>query len=154
MYAFLLSLHSLLRWSLLFFLVVAICCALKGLWLRKPFSKFDNAVRHWTATVAHVQLIVGVLLYVKSPIIQYFWSNVNEHFQIKELTFFGIFHILMMLIAVLIITIGSAMAKRKSTDVSKFSTMLIWYLVSLIIILILIPWPFSPFAQRPFFRSF
>jgi hypothetical protein len=64
-------------------------------------------------------------------------------------------HSLMMLIAVITITIGSASAKRKTTDNEKFKTITLWFSIALLIILSSIPWPFVPFgANRPFFRAF
>jgi hypothetical protein len=57
-----------------------------------------------------------------------------------------------MIMAIIIITIGSALAKRKSSDKEKFKTMGLWFSIALIIIFIAIPWPFSPFANRPYFR--
>jgi hypothetical protein len=54
--------------------------------------------------------------------------------------------------AIIVITIGSAMAKRKATDRERFKTMLTWYAIALLIIFLAIPWPFSPFANRPYFR--
>jgi hypothetical protein len=69
-----------------------------------------------------------------------------------DTAFFGILHLLFMLTAIVLITIGSAKAKRMPTDEEKFKTMLTWYSIGLIIILIAIPWPFSPLASRPYFR--
>jgi len=63
-------------------------------------------------------------------------------------------HSVMMITAIVIITIGSAKAKRKLTDKEKFKTMAIWFTVGLVIILISIPWTFSSFASRPYFRPF
>jgi hypothetical protein len=57
-----------------------------------------------------------------------------------------------MFTAIIVITIGSAMAKRKATDRERFKTMLTWYAIALLIIFLAIPWPFSPFANRPYFR--
>jgi len=37
-------------------------------------------------------------------------------------------------------------------DKEKFKIMLLWYGIALIIILIAIPWPFSPLANRPYLR--
>jgi uncharacterized membrane protein len=68
--------------------------------------------------------------------------------------FFGIIHIVLMLVAIILITIGSAMAKRKTGDEQKFKTILLWYSLGLLLILIAIPWPFSPLAQRPYMRFF
>jgi hypothetical protein len=59
-----------------------------------------------------------------------------------------------MLAAITIITIGSALAKRKQSDPEKFKTMLLWFAPGLLIIFLAIPWPFSPLANRPYFKSF
>jgi hypothetical protein len=63
-------------------------------------------------------------------------------------------HITMMLIAVSIITMGSMFSKRKEDDAAKFKTIAIWYTVGLVIIFLSIPWKFSPFTSRPYFRWF
>lgn len=144
--------HSIMRWLVLVSLVYAIYRAYKGYASNSHFSKTDNAIRHWTATISHIQLVIGIILYTQSPIIKYFWSNFNEAIHNLDLTFFGLFHIVLMLTAITLITIGSALSKRKTIDKEKFKTILVWFLISLIIIFIAIPWPFSPFANRPYFR--
>jgi cytochrome bd-type quinol oxidase subunit 2 len=118
----------------------------------KEFSQTDNSIRHWTATIAHVQLTIGIILYVKSPVISYFWKNVKEAVSNPDALFFGLYHFLMMLTAIVIITVGSALAKRKKSDKEKFKTMLVWFSVALLIIFLAIPWPFSPFTARPYLR--
>jgi drug/metabolite transporter (DMT)-like permease len=152
MYQTLTFYHSIVRWLLLAGLVYSIFRAFKGFRSKAAFSKMDNAARHWTATIAHVQLIIGILLYSKSPVIHYFWRNTKEAVQTLDTAFFGLIHILLMLTAIVLLTIGSALAKRKKDDRDKFKTMLTWFGLALIIILIAVPWPFSPFAQRPYLR--
>lgn len=144
--------HSIMRWLVLASIVYAIYRAYRGYSSNAQFSKTDNAVRHWTATIAHIQLLIGIILYTQSPIIKYFWQNFNEAIQNLDLVFFGLLHLILMLTAIILITIGSALSKRKTTDNDKFKTMLVWFSVSLIIIFIAIPWPFSPLANRPYFR--
>lgn len=144
--------HSIMRWLVLASIVYAIYRAYRGYSSNAQFSKTDNAVRHWTATIAHIQLLIGIILYTQSPIIKYFWQNFNEAIQNLDLAFFGLLHLILMLTAIILITIGSALSKRKTTDKEKFKTMLVWFSVSLIIIFIAIPWPFSPLANRPYFR--
>lgn len=152
MYTVLLFLHSIVRWLVLISLLYAVYRALRGYSARKPFSGADNAARHWTATFAHIQLLVGITLYTQSPVIKYFWKNFKTAVQQKDMAFFGLAHLLLMLTAIVLLTIGSAMAKRKSTDREKFRTMLIWFSIALLLILAAIPWPFSPFASRPYIR--
>jgi hypothetical protein len=154
MYQTLLILHSLFRWLVLGTLGTSIYLAYIGYSSNKSFSKGDNSLRHWTATTAHIQLIIGITLYIKSPLIKYFWSNLNATFHIWETSFFGIIHSLLMLTSVVLITIGSALAKRKKTDKERYKAMLLWFSVALLIIFIAIPWPFSPLANRPYYRTF
>ncbi len=152
MYQFLLTSHNYMRWLVLASLIFAIVRAYKGYSSKSIFAKTDNALRHWTATIAHIQLMIGMVLYFQSPVIKYFWANTKEALNNLDLIFFSLIHSSLMLIAIVIITIGSAKAKRKTTDHEKFKTMLIWFSVALFIIFIAIPWPFSPFANRPYFR--
>lgn len=150
---FFLIIHSLLRWLVLLSLVYAIYRAYKGYTSYLTFTKTDNSARHWTATIAHIQLIVGITLYTQSTITKYFWRNFDEAIHQQDTTFFGLIHITLMLTAIVIITIGSALAKRKKTDKEKFKTMLVWFSAALLIIFIAIPWPFSPLANRPYIRT-
>lgn len=153
MYSALLPFHSLFRWLVLFMLLLAICRACHGILSNRDFSKTDNAIRHWTATTLHIQLILGILLYSQSPFVQMYWtqSSAGQH---RDFSFFGIIHITLMLIATILLTIGSALAKRQSSYKAQFTTMLIWFSLTLLIILIAIPWPFSPLSQRPYIRMF
>jgi len=144
--------HSIFRWLVLLSLVWSVARAYKGYISNSVFSKKDNALRHWTATIAHVQLVLGIMLYTQSPVIKFFWSNFKDAIHHWETTFFALLHMLLMLTAIVLITIGSAKAKRVVSDKQKFKTMLLWFSISLIIIFIAIPWPFSPFANRPYFR--
>ena len=154
MYATLLALHSLTRWLVLAGLIFAIYRGYRGWLLNKPFLRLDNSTRHITATVAHVQLILGVWLYFISPIVNYFLHNFSTAMHERAIRFFGMEHITMMLIGITVITIGSAKAKRKATDKEKFKTMAIWFTIALLIILSSIPWSFSPLISRPSFRPF
>ena len=56
--------------------------------------------------------------------------------------FFAIEHIAGMLIAVILIHIGKAQAKRPIGDRAKHRNTLIFYFIALLIILLSIPWPF------------
>ncbi len=154
MFPTLIILHSLFRWCVLLSLMYAIIRAAKGYFSNARFSSLDNHVRHWTATIAHIQLILGILLLMKSPLIHYYFTHFEASMANRDLTFFGIFHWTVMIVAIVVITIGSAKAKRKSSDIEKFGTMLLWFSIALVLILIAIPWPFSPWAERPLLRTF
>jgi hypothetical protein len=154
MFQTLLSIHSVVRWLVLVSLLYAIYKAYNGYVNKSKFTKADNSIRHGTATISHIQLTIGLFLYMYSPVIKYFRLNFKEAIQNMDTLFFGLIHITLMVTSVVIITIGSALAKRKGDDREKFKTMLVWFTIGLIIILIAIPWPFSPLASRPYIRPF
>ncbi|HKZ36611.1 MAG TPA: hypothetical protein VJ184_03095, partial [Chryseolinea sp.] len=95
---------------------------------------FDNLIRHSTATISHIQLLIGLLLYYVSPIVSYFFQNFNEAVHNREIRFFGMEHSLMMFMAVSVISAGSSIANRKVKDAEKFKTLAIWYTIALFII--------------------
>lgn len=153
MYALLLFLHSAMRWLVLISLLCAIVRAFRGWKLDLPFTKFDNTMRHWTATIAQIQLLLGLGLYGVSPIVAYFFENVKEAIHERQIRFFGVEHITVMFISILIITLGSIKAQKQTIDQAKFKTMAIWFTIALLAILSSIPWQFSPLVSRPYFRS-
>jgi hypothetical protein len=152
MYQGLLIAHSLLRWLVLTMLLVSLYRAYRGYRLKLGFSAVDNAIRHWTATTIHIQLAIGIWLYTESGVVKYFRDNIGSGNQDRDAWFFGIYHLVLMLLAVILVTIGSAIAKRKPLPKEKHKTILIWFGISLLVIFIAIPWPFSPFTNRPFIR--
>jgi phosphoglycerol transferase MdoB-like AlkP superfamily enzyme len=152
MYNTILTLHSLCRWLVLATLLIAINRSYTGWLTSLAFTKQDNRLRHITATIAHIQLILGLWLYFISPVISYFLHHYKEAVHMRQIRFFGMEHSLMMLVAIIIITFGSSIAKRKNTHKARFKTIAIWYTVALVVILINIPWPFSPMVARPWLR--
>ncbi len=152
MYNLLLVAHSYLRWLVLVALLFSLFRAYRG-WLGgKTFTAFDNTVRHVTATICHVQLIVALLLYYVSPLVTYFWQNYKAEVHERSIRYFAMEHSTTMLVSIVLITIGSVLAKRKQSDAAKFKTMAIWYSIGFVLIFASVPWPFSPMAMRPYFR--
>lgn len=154
MYAILLALHSLMRWLVLASLLFALYRGYRGWLANNHYTQTDHYTRIAAATSAHIQLVLGVWLYFVSPVVSYFLHNFGTAVHKRGIRFFGMEHVTMMLIAIIIITIGSAKAKRKRTDKEKFRTMAIWFTIGLVLILSSIPWSFSPLVSRPNFRPF
>jgi len=154
MFLILLFLHSLFRWLVLISLIYTIIFFASKYIRKLPFTNSDNRIRHWTATIAHLQLLIGMVIYFESPVVSYFRSPEKKLISgIKDFSFYGLIHISMMITAIVIITLGSAFSKREDNEQKKFFLVVICYGIALLIILCAIPWPFSPLAQRPFFRN-
>lgn len=147
MYTTLLAIHGIIRWLVLGSLVFGIFSCTEGLVTKRKYSGIDTVTRGLVSGLSHVQLIVGLLLYVSiSPITKSFLQNGAQGND--QILFFGVWHAAVMVIAVILITIGAALAKRASTDQKKFRTSLTWFSIALVLILGAIPW------FRPFFRLF
>ncbi|MBO6516523.1 MAG: hypothetical protein JJ975_08225 [Bacteroidia bacterium] len=146
--------HSIVRWLVVISLLTSLVVAWSGYGKRSAFTQRVNKLRHWTATLAHCQLVIGITLAFRSPYFTHFWHNLsqpNTHF---DFSFYGLIHPGLMTLAIATLTIGSAKTKRSKHDRNKFRTMLIWFTVSAVIIIIAIPWPFSPLSARPLIRIY
>lgn len=136
MYDILLKSHSGFRWLVLLVMVIGLFKSLAS--LKKDYGKFDNVLRILALIFNHVQLIVGLALYFISPVIKSFWTRGT--FEGDELTFFGVYHIVMMLASVVLITIGSTKIKKGENGPTKHKRTLLYFGVSLALIIASIPW--------------
>lgn len=152
MYTTLLSLHSVFRWLIVIGVIYTLYRAYSGISGSKSFTSADANTRKFTVIAAHIQLLIGVALYILSPMTKYFMSNFSTAVKIKEMRFYGMEHSIVMVLAIILITIGSAVSKKKETDRAKFKALAIWFTIALILLLLMVPWPVSPFSMRPWLR--
>lgn len=151
MYATLLFFHTSFRWLVLASLLFALYRAGTGCLQDRAFSRIDEAARRWTVTIAHIQLVLGMLLYTQSPAVRFYWKH-GAGSGYPDGSFFALVHAAAMLTAIAVLTAGAAKAKRTAPSGARFRILLRWYTAALILILLAIPWPFSPLSQRPYFR--
>lgn len=137
MFDILKSSHSGLRWVALLLLVVAIVNALMKLKSNK-YEKGDKMINLFAMVLLHIQVTLGTILAFFSGKIAY----VEGWMKNPQLRFFGMEHILMMVLAVVLATIGRKKAEKAVDPAKKHKTILIWYTIVLIIVFAAIPWPF------------
>ncbi len=154
MYSHLLATHSLLRWLVLVMLVVAVVRAWAGYKGGKRFVPGDRRVASVTARLFEIQFLVGMVLYFVSPVTRHFWSNLSNPFAYFDGFFFGAVHMLLMVAAVGVASVGAAKAKRDGSDHERFKSMALMFTAALVLILVAVPWPGSPLAERPWWRGF
>lgn len=153
LYSILLLIHNALRWLVLISLLASLAGSIWG-WLRnRPYQPIDQTLRIITTSLAHTQLLVGIYLYTQSPVVKYFWKSRPSYGEAPEFTFFGLIHLSLMLTSIIVMTIGSSKAKRQLSAQAKFKTTAIYFGISLLLIFVAIPWPFSPLANRPLLRT-
>lgn len=154
MYATLLTLHNLVRWVFLIVFLITLYRSWRGWKRRREFLPIDNTLRSLTVTLVHIQMVIGVYLYFKSPFVDFFYKNFSAAVKDRTTRYFGMEHIFMMILAVIFITIGGSKARRRHKPGEKFKAMAVWFTIALVILLVSVPWPFSPLTARPWFRWF
>ncbi len=135
-------LHSGLRYVVLILLVMAVINAIAGWTGNKVYTSKDNKLSMFAMVFCHIQLLIGLALYVLSPIVDVGLSDFGSAMQDPQIRFFTMEHGLMMIIALALITIGRSTSKKQATDNGKFKRVAIFYGLGLLIIFVMIPWPF------------
>jgi len=140
MYAALLHTHNLTRWIVLVAALVALAWALQGWLARRPFER-----RHRLANLAFVasmdvQLLLGLGLYLVSPLVQGALGDMRATMRVQELRFFAVEHISVMIVAVALAHIGSVAVRRAAGDRAKHGRTLLWFGLSTAAVLFSIPW--------------
>jgi heme A synthase len=129
--------HSGLRWLALALLLFAIVNAILKLKSGK-YEKGDKMLNLFAMVLLHIQILVGTILSFVTGKISYAEGWMKN----PQYRFFGLEHILLMVIAVTLITIGRKKAEKAIDPAKKHKTILIWYVIVLVIIFLAIPWPF------------
>lgn len=129
--------HSGLRWIALLLLVLAIFNALasKG---KNSYEKKDKMINLFAMIFLHIQLLIGLVLYFISDKIGFVEGWMKDPIR----RFYGLEHILMMVIAIALVTIGRKKAEKESVPAKKHGKIVVWYVIGLLLILAAIPWPF------------
>lgn len=69
----------------------------------------------------------------------------------KFYRFFWVEHPTFMILAIIMITLGYGMSKKKIADGMKYRRAMWLFIVALLFILVAIPWPFRQIIGRPWF---
>ncbi|MFA0962553.1 hypothetical protein AB9P05_12180 [Roseivirga sp. BDSF3-8] len=156
MYEILLKFHSLLRWLALLFIVAAFLKSLIGMAGKQRWSVVDNKLSIYSLVGAHLQLVIGLVLYFLSPVVQSALevmksAGMGAVMKDATLRFWLVEHFLTMLIAIVLVTIGRVKAKKAAEDAKKHKYIVIFFFIALLLILSRIPWPWMEVA-RPLWR--
>ena len=145
MYNGLVHAHSGLRWIVLILLLVAIVNAARSKNSGQYEAK-DKKINLFAMISLHVQLLIGLALFFINDLLK---VNYDEGWMSNFVNrFYGMEHILMMVVAIAIITMGRSKVEKKLIGTrDKHRRILITYTIGLILILASIPWPFGHWAE-------
>lgn len=142
-YGILVHAHSGLRWVILILILMAILNAAKSRSSGKYLKK-DKMLNLFAMVSLHLQFVLGLITYFLSPKVQFYDGWMGD----RLTRFFALEHVLLMLVAIVVITIGRSRAEKKlEGSRNKHRAILISYTIGLLIILASIPWPIGPWAS-------
>lgn len=127
--------HSLLRYAVLLTVAAAGLLHLRGWLAQKALLNGDRAISAWAMVLCHIQLVIGLILYL---------INWGTYATMRGAMgrFWKMEHIGAMVIAIALVTIGRMSSKRAIDERTKQKRIAIYYLIALVLILWAIPWPF------------
>ncbi len=135
MNTFLTTLHSYNRYLILVALVFVLFRAFSG-WLgRKPFEKMDNTASLVLLILAHLQLLIGLIMYAfTSTWTQTAFADFGAAMKDPMQRYFAVEHITAMLIAIVLIQLGRTFSKKAADDTGKHRKLAVYTSIALLII--------------------
>jgi len=138
MYTGLQHLHSYFAYLLLAILVFSLIYTIVMFVRKEPFTDKVRKVALAGFIATHLQLLIGLVLYVISP---RGLSNFSGEAMGDTLSRLYILeHPLTMIIGVILISVGYIKAKKPGDDIRRYRTIVIFYLLGFGAILLRIPW--------------
>jgi hypothetical protein len=145
MYVGLLHLHNITRWFVLIAAIYAIVVSIRGLATSKTWTKSDQRAGLIYSSLLGVQLVIGIILYIISPVVQSGLRDMATAMQNSQIRFFVVEHITLMIMAFVVAQVAYSVSKRATSDRARFVRSSIGYVLATVLVLFGIPW------WRPFF---
>jgi len=130
-YEILRSAHSGWRYLVFILLVIAVIQALVGWVGKKNYTDSNRKLNVFTLISAHIQLVLGIILYFISPLVKLSSSEALGRYWKME-------HIAMMVLAIIFITVGNARSKKVTDSISKHKNIAVFFGLALIFIVVAI----------------
>lgn len=141
MYFAFLHTHNILRWAVLILGVLVIVKAIQGLSGEKSYISTGARRASVIFTgLLHLQIILGLGLYLLSPFIEAAMMDMQATMADKAVRFFVAEHPMVMVVAAVLMTIGGIVAKNAATDQQRHRKLLIFAGVTMALVLWGIPW--------------
>jgi hypothetical protein len=166
LYEILLTSHSIIRWLVLLLGLFAIIRASTGMSFRRPWEKMDDRAGLLFTIAFDIQVLIGLVLYFfVSPITRSLLQGGANAMADPATRFFGAEHIAIMIVALALAHVGRSLSRgagkrfmntvdRKVKEVERkkaHRSAVLFYALSLVVILLGIPWPFLANIGRPLF---
>ena len=142
MYSLFLVTHSIVRYFVLLLLIIVIVRSCIGWIKQSPYNKLDNQLSLSLFIFTHSQLLLGLLLFLVSPLVVFSGASMKD----PATRYWLVEHNTGMIIAIVLITIARISSKKMVDGVAKHRRMFIFNFTALAIILLIIG-----YSKRGFF---
>jgi membrane protein DedA with SNARE-associated domain len=122
-------------------LLLSILQSLAGWFGNRPYTNTNRKINLFTLISAHIQLLIGLVLYFVSPLVQFTAGTMKN----DTTRYWTVEHIGMMVFAIVLITIGHSKSKKVLAPVGKHRTIAIYYSLALLVIVLAIIQSMRPF---------
>jgi hypothetical protein len=149
MYYTILMLHSYTRWLVLAAMLYALVRSWWGVIGKREWTRADSTSAMAYTILISIQFLLGiVLLFLPEGLPQLAWQDFASSIKVRDLRFFGLEHPVQMIIALTVVHLGAARARKANPSAKQFRWAAICFTISAVLILAAIPW------WRPLLRGF
>lgn len=147
------SLHNIARWGVVILGVIVLIRAFSGWFGKKAFTSADHKAGFLYTMALDIQILLGLVIFFTKGWLGALTADFGAAMSTGSIRFFTLEHPLMMLLAVVFAHVGRSQSKKADTDLKKHARAARWYVLSFVVLLASIPWPFMANA-RPWLRLF
>jgi len=145
MYEIALLLHSYTRWIVLIVSLYTLFIVWRGFIQKREWTKTETIASRLFVWVFTLQFVLGaILFFIPNGLAQTAIDIMSQDFgtamQTRDIRFFGMEHPLQMTIAMAVVHIGAAPARKVTPSSKQFRWAVICFTLGLLLILVGIPW--------------
>jgi cytochrome bd-type quinol oxidase subunit 2 len=122
--------HSGFRFIVLILVLLAIINALAGWFGKKSYTEGNRKLNLFAMISAHTQLLLGIILYFLSPFVQFNGETMKD----ATTRYWTVEHLVMMILAIVLITIGHSRSKKAALPEAKHRAIAIFYILAVVVI--------------------
>jgi uncharacterized membrane protein len=110
--------------------LLAIINALAGWFGKKSYTEGNRKLNLFAMISAHTQLLLGIILYFLSPFVQFNGETMKD----ATTRYWTVEHLVMMIFAIILITIGHSRSKKAALPEAKHRAIAIFYILAVVVI--------------------
>ncbi len=134
MHSSLLLTHSVIRYFVLFFLILFVVRSFQGWRNKSSYSSLDEKLGFWLFMLTHTQLILGIVLYFISPAVVFSGESMKD----TTARYWLVEHGSLMIISIALITLARITTKKIADSALKYKKLFIYNGIALLLILVAI----------------